>query len=256
MKLSQLQILQTLQVRPRCTTAASVARCCHPSPLWTVICWSTLVRDLSHAKFVVKHSPPMGTCTDTEEPTTWGTVVRAMVLVVLPRKWGKEKLRLPWCLPSTKSQSSLSMTESPDPVLTTCPSLLSNVQSVPNISTANCPWRSTSSRSILVKRSGARTAPTPAPPTTTSSSTATCSTTSPTPPPCSRPSPATPPPLLYPLHLPEIYRFWSHHHHHHRHHPHQLLVFCSRKRLITCHWFCRLTPPQSRETLNSTWVQI
>ena len=59
--------LRTPQVRPRCTTAVSVARCCHPSPLWTVICWSTLVRDLSHAPSADKPSPPMGTCTDTRE---------------------------------------------------------------------------------------------------------------------------------------------------------------------------------------------
>ena len=170
MKSNLQQIPQIQQVRPRSTIAVFVAKCCHHSALWTDTCWSTPVRDLSHARFVVRHSPPMVTCTDTGVPTIFVTAVKAMVLVVVPaRKWEKEKQFLSSC-PLLVTKSRLQT----DPGLMMSHSRPSSVPFVLNTFTASSVSRFMSCHSIPVKRSDVRIAPTPAPPTTISSFTGTC----------------------------------------------------------------------------------
>ena len=66
---SHLQIPPTRPVRPRCTTAASAARCSPPSHPLTATCSSTLESGRFPVRFVTRLSHQMGICTATAGPT-------------------------------------------------------------------------------------------------------------------------------------------------------------------------------------------
>ena len=72
MRSSHLQTLTIQLVRPRSTTAVSVARCCRRSAHLIDTCWSILESDLFLANSAARPSQQMATCIDTRELTEQG----------------------------------------------------------------------------------------------------------------------------------------------------------------------------------------